>query len=106
MVITGEIADKNLITEEQIDICMSYLNFALTYDALEDVDVFYECVAEVPETKHAVYREIERHCPDVKAICSVSSSIVVEDLVKGINKYADRVVVTHPFNPPHMVPFF
>ncbi len=101
-----EISDKNLITREQVDICMNYLNFAFTYDDLEDVDVFYECVAEVPETKHAVYREIEGHCPDVKAICSVSSSIVVEDLVKGINKYADRVVVTHPFNPPHMVPFF
>ncbi|MBN2418859.1 MAG: hypothetical protein JXL81_05695, partial [Deltaproteobacteria bacterium] len=56
--------------------------------------------------KHDVYREIEKHCPEVKVICSVSSSIVVDDLVKGINKYKDRVVVTHPFNPPHMVPFF
>ena len=101
-----EIVDKNLITREQVDICMSYLDFAFAYDEISDVDVFYECVAEVIETKHAVYQEIEKHCPEVKVICSVSSSIVVEDLVKGINKYKDRVVVTHPFNPPHMVPFF
>ncbi len=101
-----EIARQNLITENQVDICKGYLNFALGYDGLSDVDVFYECVAEVIETKHEVYRQIEEHCPAVKAICSVSSSIVVDDLVKGIDKYKDRVVVAHPFNPPHMVPFF
>ena len=101
-----EIADKGLITQEQVDICTEYLNFALIYEELSDVDIFFECVAEVPETKHAVYQEIEKHCPAVKVICSVSSSIVVDDLVKGVNKYKDRIVVTHPFNPPHMVPFF
>jgi 3-hydroxybutyryl-CoA dehydrogenase len=101
-----EIVDKNLITQEQVDICMSYLDFAFVYDEMSDVDVFYECVAEVIETKHAVYHKIEKYCPDVKVICSVSSSIVVDDLVKGIDKYKDRIVVTHPFNPPHMVPFF
>ncbi len=101
-----EIAQQNLITENQVDICKGYLNFALDYEGLSDVDVFYECVAEVIETKHSVYRQIEEHCPAVKAICSVSSSIVVDDLVKGIEKYKDRVVVAHPFNPPHMVPFF
>ena len=101
-----EIADNKLITREQIDICSGYLNFALAYEDMADVEVFYECVAEVPETKHAVYREIEAHCPNVKVICSVSSSIVADELVKGVNKYKDRIVVAHPFNPPHMVPFF
>lgn len=101
-----EIADKNLITQEQVDICATSLNFAHTYEEMANVDVFFECVSEVPETKHSVYREIEKHCPETKVICSVSSSIVVDDLVKGVNKYKDRIVVTHPFNPPHMVPFF
>ena len=101
-----EISDKGLMTESQVNICSTYLNFASTYEEMADIDVFYECVAEVLETKHAVYQEIEKHCPEVKVICSVSSSIIVDDLVKGINKYKDRVVVTHPFNPPHMVPFF
>jgi 3-hydroxybutyryl-CoA dehydrogenase len=101
-----EITNKGLITKEQVGICCSYLNFALSYEKLSDVDVFFECVAEVSETKHAVYQQIEKHCPIVKVICSVSSSIVIDDLVKGVNKYKDRIVLTHPFNPPHMVPFF
>jgi 3-hydroxybutyryl-CoA dehydrogenase len=101
-----EITEKNLITQKQVDKCSNYLKFAFTYDEMDDVDVFFECVAEVVSTKHLVYREIEKHCPNVKAICSVSSAIVVDDLVKGAGKYKDRIIVTHPFNPPHMVPFF
>ena len=73
---------------------------------MADVDVFFECVSEVRETKHSVYQEIEKHCPNVKVICSVSSAIVVDELVKGASKYKDRIIVTHPFYPPHMVPFF
>ena len=101
-----KISDKGLITEDQVNICKKYLDFAFAYKEMADVDIFFECVAEVLRTKHLVYREIEKHCPDVKVICSVSSSIVVDDLVNDISKYKDRVVVTHPFNPPHMVPFF
>lgn len=101
-----EIADRGLITPDQISTCLKYLDFAFTYDKLKDTDIFFECVAEVIETKHAVYGEIEKNCPAVKAICSVSSSIVVDDLVKNSGKYRGRIVVTHPFNPPHMVPFF
>lgn len=102
----NEIADNGLVTREQIDICTGYLNFAFTYEDMADVDVFFECVAEDLQVKHTVYREIETHCPDVEVICSVSSSIVVDELVKGVGRYKDRIVVTHPFNPPHMVPFF
>lgn len=101
-----EIAANNLITQEQINICTGHLNFAHTYEDMADVDVFFECVAEVLDTKHAVFQEIETHCPNVKVICSVSSSIVVDDLAIDANKYKDRIIVAHPFNPPHMVPFF
>jgi 3-hydroxybutyryl-CoA dehydrogenase len=102
----NEIIKKNLIAPEQVDICSNNLNFAFAYDEMDDVDVFFECVAEELETKHAVYQAIETHCPNVKAICSVSSAIVADDLARGASRYKDRIIVTHPFNPPHMVPFF
>ena len=101
-----EISDRGLITEEQVAICARYLEFAFTYPEMADADVIFECVSEVAETKHSVYQEIEKHCPNVQAICSVSSAIVVDELAKKAKKYKDRIIVTHPFNPPHMVPFF
>jgi 3-hydroxybutyryl-CoA dehydrogenase len=36
----------------------------------------------------------------------VSSSIVPERLAEKAGKYKDRIIVTHPFNPAHMVPYF
>ena len=37
---------------------------------------------------------------------SVSSSIVPNVLAEGAGKNFDKVIVTHPFNPPHLVPYF
>jgi len=101
-----DLIKKELVTPAQAVICAKYLQLATNYDALADVDVVFECVVERLDVKHAVYQEIEKHCSAVKAICSVSSAIVVEDLVKCAGKYKDRIIVTHPFNPPHLVPYF
>ncbi|MPM90168.1 L-carnitine dehydrogenase [bioreactor metagenome] len=58
------------------------------------------------DVKHEVYATLEAVCPKLRAICSVSSAIVVDDLASGMGKYKDRIIVAHPFNPPHLVPFF
>lgn len=97
---------KGLITSEQAAICTEYVQYTKDYSALRDADVVFECVTEDASVKHAVYREIEDMCPHVKVICSVSSAIEVDTLVEGLTTYADRVIVTHPFNPPHLVPYF
>ena len=31
---------------------------------------------------------------------------MVDDLAKTADRYKDRIIVAHPFSPPHMVPFF
>lgn len=66
----------------------------------------FECVSEAKDMKYSVYQLLEEYCPDLKAIGSVSSSIVPNELIKGAGKYANRILVTHPFNPPYLVPFF
>ena len=101
-----DLVNKGLVTAKQAETCAKYLNYTQSYKDLSDVDVVFECVLESVDVKTQVYRAIEDNCPDVKAICSVSSAIVVDKLVSGIEKYRDRVIVTHPFNPPHMVPYF
>ena len=101
-----EIIAYGLMTDDQAGICARYLNYTQEYDGLSDVDVIFESVVEDLDVKHSVYGEIEKHCPAVRAICSVSSAIVADDLAAGMGKYKDRIVVTHPFYPPHLVPYF
>lgn len=101
-----DIEAHNFLTDKQAETCASHLSYAFDYEAFKDCEIIFECVVEKVDIKHQVYREIVKHCPKVRAICSVSSAIVVEDLIKGMIEYKDRVVVTHPFFPPHLVPYF
>jgi 3-hydroxybutyryl-CoA dehydrogenase len=101
-----QMIDQGLMPEKQLAICEKYLTYSADYVDLIDCDVIFECVPEVIDLKHEIYARLEETCPDIKAICSVSSSLVPDRLAEKAGKYKDRIIVTHPFNPAHMVPFF
>ncbi len=101
-----QLVKQGLASEQQVDICRTYLQITQDYADMRGVEAVFECIKEDANDKHEAYRMVEENCPDVKAICSVSSSIVPDVLIEGMGKYADRIIVTHPFNPAHMVPYF
>jgi 3-hydroxybutyryl-CoA dehydrogenase len=101
-----QMIDQGLMPEEQLAICQRYLKYSSDYSDFADCDVIFECATENADLKHEIYARIEETCPHIKAICSVSSSIVPDVLAQKATKYRDRIIVTHPFNPAHMVPFF
>ena len=101
-----DMEEQGLMTDAQREICETYVHYVYTYEELQSADIAFECIVENADEKHAVYRNLEENCPKLKAICSVSSSIVPEVLAEGMEKYGDRIFVTHPFNPAHMVPYF
>ena len=102
----GQLIEKKLMTDAQAGICAGYLRYTTEYKDLADADLAFECVVEVLDVKHQVYHSLEENCPNLKAICSVSSALVVDKLAEGMGKYKSKILVTHPFNPPHMVPYF
>ena len=53
--------------------------------------------------KYEVYHQIEANCPHLKAIASTTSAISPADLAKGVAT-REKVMVAHPYNPPHIVP--
>lgn len=101
-----QMLDRSLLTEHQAAVCKSLVTYTQDYADLAAAEVVFECVVEKLEVKQQVYHAIEESCPNVRAICSVSSSIVPNALSGAAKKYADRILVTHPFNPPHLVPYF
>lgn len=97
---------KGLAAENQLEICRSYLKISEDYSDLAGAEAVFECIREDIGDKREVYAYVENHCEGLKALCSVSSSIVPDILAEGMGKYKDRIIVTHPFNPAHMVPYF
>lgn len=101
-----QLIGHGVMPADQLDICERYLAYSTDYRDLADCEVIFECVTEVIDLKHEIYARIEETCPHVRAICSASSSFVPDVLAEKAERYKDRIIVTHPFNPAHMVPFF
>lgn len=101
-----QIVEHEFMTPQQREDCLGLIHFTFDYKEMSEAEAVFESVIEKADVKYEVYRQIEADCPKVKAVCSVSSSIVPAVLAQGAGKYADRIVVTHPFNPPHLVPLF
>ena len=100
-----DLIDKSLVTPEQAERCAGYLSVSQDYRDIAETDFIYECVFEKLDVKHSVYREVEKYCTRFKAIASSTSAISPDDLAKGFEKHKDKIMVAHPFYPPHLIPF-
>ena len=98
--------ENQVMTQAQADVCKRYISFTTDYAMLKDVDYVFEAVVEQLPVKQEVYRRLEACSPKLRLIMSVSSAIQPEALASGMGNYKDRILVTHPFFPPHLIPYF
>lgn len=72
--------------------------------AVADADFVQENGPERLEVKHGLLATLDAAArPDV-VIASSSSTLRPTDLARGAGRHPERVLVGHPFNPPHLVP--
>ena len=100
-----DLIEKNLVTREQADRCAKLLSFTYEYSDLAQADFIFECVVERLDVKYCVYKEIEEHCKKFKVLASSTSALSADALAEGLSRSKDKLVVAHPYNPPHLVPF-
>lgn len=94
---------QGLVTPRQAEQCRELLSFTQDYSDLAEEEIVFECVTEKLDVKFCVYENLEAHCPHLKAIASTTSAISPADLARGVRR-KERIMVAHPYNPPHMVP--
>jgi len=70
--------------------------------AADGVDFALEAVAEVSEVKREVFSNLEKTCPEDTVLASNTSGLDIFDIIQ-VDK-PERVVVTHWFAPPHIIP--
>jgi 3-hydroxybutyryl-CoA dehydrogenase len=70
--------------------------------AAKDADFALEAVAEIPEVKNKVFKELEEACPEKTVLASNTSGLEIFNIVQV--KDPSRVVVAHWFAPPHIIP--
>lgn len=77
--------------------------FATLKRALVGAAHVQENAPERIATKHALYADVERGAPPEAVIASSTSSFTWSDLAAPLARKA-RLVIAHPFNPPHLIP--
>jgi 3-hydroxybutyryl-CoA dehydrogenase len=71
--------------------------------AVQKSDFIVEAAPENLELKQALFQEVESFCPAGAIIASNTSSLTLKDIGVRVNR-KERLVITHWFNPPHIVP--
>jgi len=71
--------------------------------AVHDADVVQENAPERLDVKQQLWQEIERGAPAHALLASSSSSLPASQMAQGMQA-RERLIVGHPFNPPHLVP--
>jgi 3-hydroxybutyryl-CoA dehydrogenase len=71
--------------------------------AVEGAGFITEAVFEDLELKRKVFREIDAETGDDVVMASNTSNLSMTGIAKGLAK-SDRLLITHWFNPPHLVP--
>lgn len=72
-------------------------------DAVADVDFVQENTPERIEMKHDIFARMDAAARPDTLLVSSSSSLLVSDM-QATAKRPERIVLGHPFNPPHVIP--
>jgi 3-hydroxyacyl-CoA dehydrogenase len=72
-------------------------------DAVRDVRLVQESVAENYDAKQSVFRNLDALTPRDVLLASSSSGLLMTEIQKGL-RYPGRCLIAHPFNPPHLIP--
>jgi 3-hydroxybutyryl-CoA dehydrogenase len=70
--------------------------------AVREADFVLEAVVEIPEVKKKVFMQLEEACPESAVLASNTSGLEIFKIIEV--KDPSRVVVTHWFAPPHIIP--
>jgi 3-hydroxyacyl-CoA dehydrogenase len=72
-------------------------------DAVQGSDFIIEAVSENLELKQDLFQRVESFCGEGAIIASNTSSLTLTDIGTRVER-KERLVITHWFNPPHIVP--
>src|ERR1700730_15830150 len=72
-------------------------------EALSQADLVQENAPERPDFKMKLYAEMDDVAP-VDSLLASSSSGITPSGIQSKCKHPERVVIGHPFNPPHIIP--
>ena len=96
--------DHDFITSEEIDAALSRITTTTnTEKGVADAEFVVEAVVENLEIKQQIFKNLDRLCPPSTILASNTSVISITEIARE-SLYQQRIVGTHFWNPPHLIP--
>lgn len=97
-------AENNLIKREAVKETLARITLTSDLEkAVRGADFVTEAIIEERTAKRELFNQLDRLCPPHTIIASNTSSLLISDF-GAETKREDKLVITHWFNPPHIVP--
>jgi 3-hydroxybutyryl-CoA dehydrogenase len=100
----SDLVDGGVISDRQKREALGLLDTSTDIsEAAAESDVIFEAVYEDLNVKREVFARLDRSCRDSALLCSTTSGFSPNEIGAGL-RHQDRMMVTHFWNPPHLVP--
>jgi 3-hydroxyacyl-CoA dehydrogenase len=76
----------------------------LPEDAVADAGFVQENGPERLDIKRDLFRRLDQAAPPNALLATSTSTIMISEFQDACARYPERVVLGHPFNPPHLIP--
>ena len=98
------LAEIGLVTQDQARSAPDRIQFSANLeDIVDSSDFVIEAISENLALKQDVFRSLDELCPERTILASNTSSLLPSKLASATRR-PDKVLVTHYFNPPHLLP--
>ena len=98
----AKMIDRGRLTQEAADEVNARISGATERDALADVDIVVEAIAEDLAIKQELFRDLDRICKPGAILATTTSSLPIIDCAKVTSRPAD-VIGMHFFNPAQVM---
>lgn len=100
----GLFAEERLITSQEAEKAASLITFTTNLAELAaNSDFITEAIVEKFEDKKELFNKLDKLCPPHTILASNTSGLVLSEFGAEA-KRQDKIVITHYFAPPHIVP--
>ena len=98
------LVEEGVMTEQEKQKAQSNISYTCDLEeAVKQADFIIEAIPEVIELKWKLYQDIEKLMKRDAIIASNTSTFPISRLAERTS-FADRMIITHFFNPGHLVP--
>ncbi|MFD9625347.1 3-hydroxyacyl-CoA dehydrogenase family protein [Peribacillus muralis] len=96
--------EEGALTEQEMLGALAHITYSVDLEAaVSDADFIIEAIPEVIELKMHLYEQLEGIIKRDVIVASNTSTFPISQLMEKAS-FADRMVITHFFNPGHLVP--